>query len=66
VICLRHESLPGTRRRGPEELWSRFDEAVAQLNEAGPGYSLADIVAGYAAVAEAARALADALEATSK
>jgi hypothetical protein len=61
-----YELRPGTGRRGPEELWSRFDEAVAQLNEAGAGDSLADVVAGYAAVAEAARALADALEATSK
>ena len=39
------------------------DEAVAQLNEAGAGDSLADVVGAYAAVAGAARALADALEA---
>jgi hypothetical protein len=60
-----YELRPGTGRRGPEELWSRFDEAVAQLNEAGAGNRLADVVAGYAAVAEAARTLADVLEATS-
>ena len=58
-----HELRPGTGRRGPDELWTRFDEAVAQLNAAGAGDSLADVVAGYAAVSEAARALADALEA---
>jgi hypothetical protein len=34
-----------------------------QLNRAGAGDSLAEVVAGYAAVAEAAGALADALEA---
>jgi hypothetical protein len=36
---------------------------VAELDAAGAGDNLADIVAGYAAVSEAARALADALEA---
>jgi hypothetical protein len=40
----------------------RFDAAAAQLNEAGAGDSLADIVASYAAVSAAADALADALE----
>ncbi|MEN3284998.1 MAG: hypothetical protein V7607_6138 [Solirubrobacteraceae bacterium] len=58
-----YELRPGTGRRGPDELWTRFDEAVAQLNEAGAGDNLAAVVAGYAAIAEAARALADALEA---
>ena len=58
-----YELRPGTGRRGPDELWTRFDEAVAQLNAAGAGDNLADVVAGYAAVAEAARALADALQA---
>ena len=58
-----YELRPGTGRRGPEELWGRFDVAVARLNEAGAGDSLADLVAAYAVVAEAAAALADALEA---
>jgi hypothetical protein len=58
-----YELRPGTGRRGPDELWTRFDEAVAQLNAAGAGDNLAEIVAGYAAVSEAARELADALEA---
>jgi hypothetical protein len=57
-----YELRPGTGRRGPEELWARFDVAVERLNQAGAGDSLADLVAAYAAVAEAARALADALE----
>jgi hypothetical protein len=61
-----YELRPGTGRRGPEELWTQFDEAVAQLNEAGAGDSLADVVGAYAAVADAARALADALEAAGK
>jgi hypothetical protein len=45
-------------------LWERFDAAVERLNRAGAGDSLADLVAAYAAVAGAAGALADALEAT--
>jgi hypothetical protein len=57
-----YELRPGTGRRGPKELWIRFDRAVANLNEAGASDRLADVVAGYAAVSEAARALADALE----
>jgi hypothetical protein len=58
-----YELRPGTGRRGPEELWARFDAAVDELNRAGAGDSLAAVVAAYAAVAEAAGALADALEA---
>jgi hypothetical protein len=58
-----YELRPGTGRRGPEGLWGRFDAAVERLNEAGAGDSLADLVAAYAAVAEAATALADALAA---
>ena len=57
-----YELRPGTGRRGPEELWERFDAAVERLNHAGAGDSLADLVAAYAAVAEAAAALADALD----
>ena len=57
-----YELRPGTGRRGPDELWARFDEAVAQLNEAGARDNLADVVAGYTAVSETARALAEALQ----
>jgi hypothetical protein len=59
-----YELRPGSGRRGSEELWARFDRAVHQLNTAGAGDSLADVVAAYAAVAQAAGALADALEAS--
>jgi hypothetical protein len=58
-----YELRPGTGRRGPEELWARFDTAVARLNAAGGGDSLAEVVAAYGEVAQAAGALADALEA---
>jgi hypothetical protein len=58
-----YELRPGTGRRGPDQLWTQFDAAVEQLNVAGGGDSLADVVAAYSAVANAGRALADALEA---
>jgi len=55
-----YELRPGTGRRGPAELWARFDAAVQQLNQAGAGENLADVVDAYAAVAHAASQLADA------
>jgi hypothetical protein len=58
-----YELRPGTGRRGATELWTRFDAAVHQLNQAGAGDNLADVVDAYAAVAEAASELADALQA---
>ena len=58
-----YELRPGTGRRGPAELWTRFDTAVQQLNQAGAGDNLADVVDAYAAVAQAASELADALQA---
>jgi hypothetical protein len=58
-----YELRSGTGRRGPQDLWTRFDAAVEQLNAAGAGQSLTEVVAAYIAVASAANALADALEA---
>ena len=58
-----YELRPGTGRRGPRELWTRFDTAVQRLNQAGAGSNLGDVVAAYAAVAQAASELADALQA---
>ena len=57
-----YELRPGTGRRGPTEPWRRFDVAVQLLNEAGAGDNLADVVDAYAAVAQAAAELADALQ----
>jgi hypothetical protein len=58
-----YELRPGTGRRGPAELWTRFDAAVQQLNQAGASDNLGDVVDAYAAVAQAASELADALQA---
>jgi hypothetical protein len=57
-----YELRPGTGRRGPAELWTRFDAAVHRLNHAGAGDNLSDVVDAYAAVAQAASELADALQ----
>jgi hypothetical protein len=35
-----YELQPGSGRRGPEELWARFDEAVAELDRVGEGRSV--------------------------
>jgi hypothetical protein len=49
-----YELRPGTGRRGPAELWTRFDMAVERLNQAGASDNLADVIDAYAAVAQAA------------
>ena len=61
-----YELRPGTGRRGPPELWTRFDAAVQQLNQASASDNLADVVGAYAAVAQTASQLADALQAATR
>ena len=58
-----YELRPGTGRRGPADLWTHFDAAVHRLNQAGAGDDLGDVVDAYAAVAQAASELANALQA---
>jgi hypothetical protein len=52
----------GPAAAGPHELWTRFDAAVQQLNEAGAGDNLGHVMDAYAALAQASE-LADALQA---
>lgn len=56
-----YELQPGTGRRGPAELWTRFDAAVATLNRAITGSSAAQVSDAFGEVGEAARALAGAV-----
>ena len=56
-----YELLPGTGRRGPEELWERFDAAVAQLNRAITGSSAAKVAGAFGGLADAASELAEAV-----
>jgi hypothetical protein len=54
-----YELRPGTGRRGPAELWARFDEAVATLNRAITGSSAAGVADAFGEISEAAAALAE-------
>ena len=56
-----YELRPGTGRRGPTALWTRFDSAVAQLNQAIAGSSAAAVADAFGEMAEAASTLADAV-----
>ena len=57
-----YELQPGTGRRGPEELWARFDETVAELDRVSEGRSLRAVGRAYAELAEIASELARAVE----
>lgn len=60
---LSHELRPGARsRRGPPELWERFDRAVADLGEALEGVALSAIARAFGELSEIARELASAIE----
>ncbi len=57
-----YELQPGTGRRGPEKLWARFDEAVAELDRVSEGRSMRAVGRAYADLADIASQLADAVE----
>jgi hypothetical protein len=57
-----YELRPGTGRRGPEQLWGRFDRAVAGLNQAITGSDAAAVADAFGEMAESANRLADAIE----
>jgi len=56
-----HELLPGTGRRGPAELWERFDAAVAELNRAITGSSAVEVAHAFGVLADVVAELADAV-----
>jgi hypothetical protein len=58
-----YELRPGSGRRGPLELWTRFDAAVAELNHAITGSNAAAVADAFGEMAAAADALADAVAA---
>jgi hypothetical protein len=60
---LSHELRPGAAsRRGPPELWERFDAAVSDLGEALEGVALSAIARAFGALSEVARELAREIE----
>ncbi len=56
-----YELRPGTGRRGPVELWNRFDASVAALNRAITGSDAAQVADAFGELSEAAAALAEAV-----
>ena len=56
-----YELQAGTGRRGPRELWDRFDASVATLNRAITGSDAAAVADAFGEISEAARALVDAV-----
>jgi hypothetical protein len=57
-----YELQPGSGRRGPEEMWRRFDGAVAEMNRVATGTDLVEVARAYEDLAKAACDLADAVE----
>jgi hypothetical protein len=57
-----YELRPGSGRRGPEDLWRRFDVAVSGLNRAATGTDLVDVADAYEELAGVADELATAVE----
>ena len=57
-----YELRPGTGRRGPQDLWERFDRAVASLNRAINGSNAAAVADAFGELSEAGAVLADAIE----
>jgi hypothetical protein len=54
-----YELRAGTGRRGPGDLWQRFDAAVATLNRAITGSDAAEVADAFGEIAQIAGALAD-------
>jgi hypothetical protein len=60
---LSHELRPGAlSRRGPGELWERFDAVVAELGEALEGVALSAIARAFGELSDVARELAGEIE----
>jgi hypothetical protein len=57
-----YELRPGTGRRGPAELWRRFDEAAASLSAVSTGRDILEVARAYDGLAVAAGELAGAIE----
>ena len=57
-----YELQPDTGRRGPVELWGRFDRAVAALSVVAAGREILDVAAAYEELGAVAEELAQAVE----
>ncbi|MGH2865238.1 MAG: hypothetical protein ACRDJX_08320, partial [Solirubrobacteraceae bacterium] len=57
-----YELQPGSGRRGPEDLWRRFDAAVASLSATATGRDIKAVADAYQELADATTQLANAIE----
>jgi hypothetical protein len=57
-----YELRPDAGRRGPDELWRRFDAAAADLSRTAAGTDILAVADAYAELGEAAGELAAAVE----
>jgi len=57
-----HELRPGSGRRGPDELWRRFDAAAADLSRAAAGTGILGVADAYGELGEVAGELAQAVD----
>src|SRR5947209_8146232 len=58
-----YELRPGTGRRGPVDLWERFDTAAARFNRAAVGTDAGGVADAHGELSSIALELADAVEA---
>ena len=56
-----YELRPGTGRRGPEELWQRFDQATTRLGTMAAGEDMLEVARAYEELAAIAGELAEAV-----
>ena len=56
-----YELRPGTGRRGPEELWQRFDQATTRLGTMAAGTNMLEVARAYEELAAIAEELAQAV-----
>ncbi|MGO8904688.1 MAG: hypothetical protein ACLQMH_03585 [Solirubrobacteraceae bacterium] len=58
-----YELRAGTGRRGPEELWRRFDQAITRLTTVAAGTDMLEVARAYEELSTTAAELADAVKA---
>lgn len=58
-----YELRPGTGRRGPQELWRQFDQAITRLNTVAAGENMLDVAHAYEQLGTIAHELSNAVDA---
>ena len=58
-----YELRPGTGRRGPQDLWHRFDQALTRLSTVAAGTDMLEVACAYEELAAIAEEIAQAVQA---